>query len=240
MNTKSVFHFDPKTREFLGESFAMQSPLQPGHYLLPSNATFDTPPACAANEVAVLIDGIWERRPDWRKTKLYSILDGSEVVIDKIGVTPADVDATDLQRPDEGHAWKKGKWIADAGLQEKVLARKQNQKWAAIKAERDRRINSGGYRVGDKWYHSDQISRVQQQNLFLMGDAIPSNLQWKTMDGSFVTMTLELTKQILAAASASDQAIFTAAESHKAAMLAASDPLAYDFSQGWPDQYSIV
>jgi hypothetical protein len=37
--------------------------------------------------------------------------DGSEVVIDKIGVTPIDVEATDLPRPDESHVWRKGKRV---------------------------------------------------------------------------------------------------------------------------------
>ena len=36
---------------------------------------------------------------------------------------------------------------------------------------------------------------------------------------------------------AQDQAIFQAAETHKAAMLAAPDPDSYDFSAGWPAVY---
>lgn len=107
-------------------------------------------------------------------------------------------------------------------------------KWEAIKAERDRRTDQGGYKVGAKWFHSDQKSRSQQLGLVLLGASIPANLQWKTMDGSFEPMTPTLAQQILAAAAASDQAIFTAAETHKAAMEATSDPSAYDFSGGWP------
>ena len=235
MSTKPIFHFDTDTGEFLCKSFAMPSQLRPDYFLLPSGATFDEPLTCAKNEVAVYNNGTWERRADWRKVELYSTKDGSEVVIDKIGKTPADVDATDQPRPSAAHAWKSGKWVLDAALKAEVLARYQDQQWAAIKAERDRRTNSDGYLVEGKRFHYNHISRAQQQSLFLMGDALPLNLQWKTMDGSFVTMTAELAKQILYTASCSDQAIFMAAETHKAAMLASLDPLSYDFSLGWPD-----
>jgi hypothetical protein len=110
--------------------------------------------------------------------------------------------------------------------------------WERIKAERDRRTETGGYKVGTKWFHSDQKSRSQQLGLVLLGDNIPADLQWKTMDGSFVTMTPQLARQILDAAIASDQAIFAAAEAHRAAMEASSDPAIYDFSVGWPPNYA--
>ena len=110
-------------------------------------------------------------------------------------------------------------------------------KWEAIKAERDRRSEYGGYKVGDKWFHSDQKSRSQQLGLVLLGVSIPANLQWKTMDGSFVTMTQTLAQQVLAVGAASDQTIFATAETHKAAMEASADPGSYDFSGGWPDKY---
>lgn len=103
-----------------------------------------------------------------------------------------------------------------------------------IKAERDRRTDNGGYKVGTKWFHSDQKSRSQQLGLVLLGANIPVGLQWKTMDGSFVTMTQQLAGQIIAAGAASDQAIFATAETHKAAMEASQDHSAYDFSAGWP------
>lgn len=108
-----------------------------------------------------------------------------------------------------------------------------DQIWSLIKAERDRR-NRGGYKVGALWFHSDPGSRIQQLGLVMMGANIPNDLQWKTMDGSFVTMTLTLAQQVFAAAAASDQAIFAAAETHKAAMEACADPASYDFSTGWP------
>jgi hypothetical protein len=130
---------------------------------------------------------------------------------------------------------------ADESFSETIPAQSASQfqttKLAAIKAERDRRIQSGGYKVGTKWFHSDQKSRSQQLGLVLLGANIPAGLQWKTMDGSFVTMTPQLASQILVAAAASDQAIFAVAEAHKAAMESSADPASYDFSAGWPKSF---
>jgi hypothetical protein len=111
-------------------------------------------------------------------------------------------------------------------------------KWDAIKSERDRRTDQGGYKVGTKWFHSDQKSRSQQLGLVLLGANIPAGLQWKTMDGTFVTMTATLAQQILGAGAASDQAIFTAAETHKTAMESSVDPATFDFSEGWPATFA--
>lgn len=110
------------------------------------------------------------------------------------------------------------------------------QVWEHIKAERDRR-KAGGVKVDAKWFHSDDASRIQQMGLVMMGASIPANLQWKTMDGSFVTMTQTLASQVFQAVAASDQAIFTVAETHRAAMEANADPASYDYSTGWPKIY---
>lgn len=114
------------------------------------------------------------------------------------------------------------------------LATKKVMAWGAIKAERDRRIQSSGYKVGTKWFHSDTFSRTQQMGLVMMGASIPANTPWKTMDGTTVVMTQTLAGQIFATAAGSDIAIFAAAETHKAAMEASADPATYDFSTGWP------
>ena len=105
--------------------------------------------------------------------------------------------------------------------------------WEAIKSERDKRIQTGGYQAAGKWFHSDTFSRTQQMGLVMMGADIPDGLQWKTMDGSFVTMTQTLAGQVFASAAASDAAIFARAEQIKATM--ESDPAAFDLAaHAWP------
>lgn len=118
----------------------------------------------------------------------------------------------------------------------------QDTAWNRIKSERDRLSETGGYKVVvggvDKWFHSDQKSKTQQLGLVLMGAAVSSVPQWKTMDGTFVTMTQTLAGQIFAAAATMDGTLFAVAEAHRTAMLAAPDPAAYDFSGGWPAVYT--
>ena len=115
------------------------------------------------------------------------------------------------------------------------------QIWEDIKAWRDAR-KSAGVLVDDKWFHSDSDSRIQQLGLVMMGASIPPGLQWKTMDGSFVTMTQALAMQIFAATAASDITIFAKAEVCKTAVLAAPEPETVDWRTGWPLTYeeSIV
>lgn len=116
----------------------------------------------------------------------------------------------------------------------------KTRQWDAIKGERDRR-KVGGVKVKvgttNKWFHSDDASRIQQMGLVMMGASIPAGLQWKTMDGTFVAMDQTVAGNVFAASAASDQAIFAVAETHKAAMEASADPSTYDFSTGWPKIY---
>lgn len=133
------------------------------------------------------------------------------------------------RRPTPLHVWVAGNWALH-------LEEAQATAWNAIKAERDRR-KAGGVKIGDKWLHSDDGSRIQQMGLVMLGASIPANLQWKTMDGTFITMTQTLASQVFQAVAASDQAIFTAAETHRAAMEASADPATYDYSGGWPEIY---
>lgn len=102
-----------------------------------------------------------------------------------------------------------------------------------IKVERDRR-KSTGTPVGAHVFHSDPDSRIQQIGLAMMGAALPAGIQWKTIGGAFVEMTPVLAGQIFQATAARDVALFAAAEAHIAAAAASADPLAYDFSAGWP------
>jgi len=116
------------------------------------------------------------------------------------------------------------------------LATRQSTRWESIKEERDQ-CKSGGVLVGTKWFHSDADSRIQQIGLVMMAASIPAGLQWKTLDGSFVTMTQALAGQIFSAVATGDQTVFSVAEAHRAAMLASASPETYDFSANWPKIY---
>lgn len=119
--------------------------------------------------------------------------------------------------------------------------------WGKIKQKREE-ITGGGVMVGTKWYHSDSSSRAKYLGLLRMADAAViaggtdatvlqfagQNISWKTMDGAFVNMTVKLANDVFAAVAGIDFASFAVAEQHRAGMLAADKPSAYDYSANWP------
>jgi len=111
--------------------------------------------------------------------------------------------------------------------------------WQQIKSYRDR-LQSGGFKVGDKWYHSDIDSRIKILGLVILGSSIPAGLQWKTMDGTFAEMTQTLATQIFGAAASHDTSIFAIAENHRNninALETIEELEAYDYTIDWPDTY---
>lgn len=143
-------------------------------------------------------------------------------------------DAVDVSGTEVGIGWLYDGWAFTPPPVDTTELKARH--WDAIKQERDRRTQQGGYQAAGKWFHSDTFSRTQQMALTMMGAAIPANLQWKTMDGSFVTMTQTMASQVFAAAAASDAALFARAEQIKEAM--ESDPVNFILSaQPWPSVY---
>lgn len=123
-----------------------------------------------------------------------------------------------------------------AAEQVKQVSQTRSNLWTLIKSYRDNLIQKGGYLANNKWFHSDTFSRTQQMALVMMGASVPA-VQWKTMDGSFITMTQTLAGQIFGAAAVQDQALFSHAEFLHATVLAAEDPTSVDITAGWPATY---
>lgn len=109
----------------------------------------------------------------------------------------------------------------------------QAVRWTKIKQKRDDLTKNGGCLVAGKWFHSDTDSKQQQMALTMFGASIPANLQWKTMDGSFVLMTQTLAQQLFGAQIAREQAIFAHAEALKTDINA-------DINSGWPARYEAA
>lgn len=120
------------------------------------------------------------------------------------------------------------------------LATLRAQRWEAVKSLRDKKVQNGGYKVTvadiDKWFHSDTFSRTQQMGLVMFGAACPA-VPWKTLDGSFVTMSQTLANQIFAAAALQDQSVFARAEALKILIYASTDIESVDITTGWPETY---
>lgn len=153
-----------------------------------------------------------------------------------------------------------GKWMVDvvslkliqnpSYSTEMPIDEAKQMMWSQIKAERDRR-KAGGFKVGTLWFHSDADSRIQHlglkdkaRDLIAAGGVMADNLtilgqqvRWKTMDGSFASVTAQLAFDIVSAAGDLDARLFAVAETHRTAMEAAATPAAYDFSAGWPETF---
>jgi hypothetical protein len=156
---------------------------------------------------------------------------------DIILVPQEDYDAAMARNPDDTLSVTDGRVVvvpkAPATLDElRAVA------WSAIKAKRDN-TKAGGVKIAvgtdEKWFHSDDASRIQYIGLVMLGDNIPQGLQWKTMDKTFVSMTKQIANGIFAKISVNDTEIFANAEFHRIAMEASQNPSDYDFSTGWPE-----
>lgn len=56
---KKVYSYSPYTGEYTGETLADMSPLEPGVYHIPANATEIEPPAKVDGKIRVFVDGKW-------------------------------------------------------------------------------------------------------------------------------------------------------------------------------------
>lgn len=84
------------TGEYLGESEAKESPLEPGVFRIPAYATDVAPPTYTTNEIPVFSSDTWSIVEDWRGTVYWlpgdgdsndaEVLDGRE--IEDLGVEP--------------------------------------------------------------------------------------------------------------------------------------------------------
>lgn len=131
--------------------------------------------------------------------------------------------------------WKQV-WVVSEKTPEEITILKAKL-ISELLAIRDQKTQTGGFPASGKWFHSDTFSRTQQLGLMMMGQNMPSGIQWKTMDGTFVTMTPALAAEIFASAANQDSAIFAHAETIRSQILASSDISTIDIQIGWPATY---
>ena len=202
---------------------------------LSAGAYLDTPPEAKSGFAIVRTSTGWEYKPDHRGETVYSTIDQSTVEITELGDYPENT--TPLKPACDCHVWDGEKWVLD---KTKANERKTNQQasiWEQIKAKRYT-VTHGGVYVDSvkKWFHSDEPSRIQYLSIQQL-ESMPENLNWKTMDNSFVVMTKELLSTVILQIIAQEQAAFASAEKHRLAMLASDEALNYDFSSGWSAIY---
>lgn len=82
-----IYNYSGVTGEYVGSGMARESPLEPGVFLLPANATTIAPPTPGAGQAAAFINEAWAQVPDNRGQTWFKA-DGTQVVITQINVVP--------------------------------------------------------------------------------------------------------------------------------------------------------
>ncbi|MCL2876643.1 MAG: hypothetical protein FWF12_10250 [Betaproteobacteria bacterium] len=80
-----IYAFDSTTGEYLDEVAALESPLEPGKYLLLNNTTVEAPPAATSGMARVWDGTQWALVEDCRGQTLWKKEDGTPVVIECLG-----------------------------------------------------------------------------------------------------------------------------------------------------------
>ena len=125
--TLTVYNYDAVSGEFTGSN---------DEYLaqgvgLPANACITAPPAAEAGSVALYLNGSWQVIADHRGETVYSVNDGSAVLISAPGEYPADT--TPLKPATTWDKWDGEKWVTDTDAQrDAVVSKAASEKSAMI------------------------------------------------------------------------------------------------------------
>lgn len=105
--TLTIYNYDALSGEFTGSS----EEYLPQGVGLPANTCITAPPAIEAGQATVYRDGNWQVVTDHRGKAVYSVVDGSEIVISELGEYPADT--TPLAPASAWDKWDGEKWVTD-------------------------------------------------------------------------------------------------------------------------------
>lgn len=127
--TLTIYNFDAISGEFTGSN---------DEYLaqgvgLPANACITAPPVIEAGLVAIYQDGTWTAVADHRGKKVYSVTDGSAVMINAPGDYPADT--TPLKPATAWDKWDGEKWVTDSAKEKAAAVKEASERQALLIAE---------------------------------------------------------------------------------------------------------
>lgn len=122
----TVYNFEASSGEFTG---SIDEYLAQG-VGLPANACIIAPPATETGSVAIYGDGSWLTVADHRGETVYSIDDGSAIVITSLGEYPAKT--TPLKPATEYDQWDGAKWVTDLSAQKAANIRRAENHKAAL------------------------------------------------------------------------------------------------------------
>nr|DAK06811.1 MAG TPA: tail fiber assembly protein [Caudoviricetes sp.] len=238
--TKPVCQLDTN-HLYIGQTTAdLDIMARDGSYLIPAGCIDTDPPQISAGKAARWNGEGWDFIEDHRGKTAYRTADGAAVQIEQVGELPDELTFTPREKEHQTWDAKAKAWVLLPAVAAQIKAEQQDEMWGRIKQKRYDSLRHGVYAesVG-KWFQTDDATRVQYLALALesVTGGFKKPINWKTMDNSFLQLTLELLREIMQAMHDNEQANFANAERHKAAMLQAEHPLEYDYSDGWTTNF---
>jgi hypothetical protein len=87
-----IYNYNPENGYFVGESFADESPLETGVYLIPAHATEIPAPKATKEKVAVFVNGNWElqdlpKEPVIDNSEFEAKQIARQAIFEKLGIT---------------------------------------------------------------------------------------------------------------------------------------------------------
>ena len=245
--TKTVYQLD-RHHCYLCTTVADRDPLDENNWLIPAGCVETAPPETGKNQAAQWQQEsqTWRIIPDYRGQTAYRTdtwqHDGIAAdTVTEPGELPAGL--TIEPPPSSLHTWDGKAWVLDAETAAALKQAQQGEMWTRIKAKREAQRYGGAYIPAlKKWLQTDEPSRTQYLQLQLLEakGLFKQPVRWKTMDNSFIGLDAAAVTAIALQIMDNEQVDFANAERHRAAMLKASNPLDYDYSDGWTEIYQAA
>lgn len=144
-------------------------------------------------------------------------------------------------QPSEYHDFdeEEWQWVLNKERHDKYLVEKRSELWEAVKAKREEILASCVYVESlDKWFHTDSVTQLAYTRAKEYFDIKPdSEIQWKTMDNTFVTLNKEKLSDVVVAIFEKSQEVYKAAEIHKHKIQTSVDLENYNVDAGWVETY---
>ena len=144
-------------------------------------------------------------------------------------------------QPSEYHDFdeQEWQWVLNKERHDKYLVEKRSELWEAVKAKREEILVSGVYvKSLGKWFHTDSVTQLAYTRAKEYFDIKPdSEIQWKTMDNTFVTLNKEKLGDVVVAIFEKSQEVYKAAEIHKHKIQTSVDLENYSADAGWVETY---
>lgn len=132
-----IYNYSASTKEYIGETIADESPLEPGQFLIPAHATPCPPPVIPAGHAAVFNGSAWDLVEDHRCEPLWIKATGMASGIAELGPIPSEMTA--LAPHNAYPLWNESKqeWDVDMAA----------WKEGFLRPSRDERLNAAENRV---------------------------------------------------------------------------------------------